>query len=308
MRGHLAARASLLACARLRTWACLLACAAALTGCSIAGDGESTNGNPVNFLITQGFGSERVGSEVYDDLPAGSTVMRLLQRSFAVDTAYGGRFVTAINGIAASKSPARDWIYYLNGHEAPEGAAATRVEPGDRVQWDYHRWDAITIGKEIVGAYPQPLIAGGARIVCLKPGDTDCESATKRLREATIPIATEKAGTPVVVGRVSDLVAREGVPSLARPVDDSGLFVRLKDGALELYDEAAKPRRNLGKGEGVVFAAESEQGPVWFVLGADAAGEAAAVKLLDEPSLSGWFALAVAADGAITGLPVTGAP
>ena len=74
----------------------------------------------------------------------GETVMRLLQRSFDVQTRFGGNFVQEIDGISGGREGGRrvDWFYYVNGIESSEGAGERRLYPGDRVWWDHHDWEA----------------------------------------------------------------------------------------------------------------------------------------------------------------------
>lgn len=284
----------------------------ALAGCSVGGGDRDTGGKPVKITVTRDFGN-RLGAAEFDELPAGPTVMRLLQKSFAVETSYGGRFVTTIDGLGQMHNPERDWIYYVNGREAEVGAAALRVSPGDRVQWDLHRWDGMPIGKAIVGAYPQPLLNAGAHVACLRAGEKSCAAAEERLAAAGVHPATELAGVPVVVGEVPDLAGNKvrirfgkqgGLPDLERPPAESGLFVRVHGDELELFSEAAERRGKLGPGQGVVFATADDDGPVWFVLGADKAGVAAAVELLDERVLADQFAVYATAGGGVSDLPM----
>ena len=69
--------------------------------------------------------------------------MRLLQRNADVATRYGGGFVQCVNKLCGGGTGAReDWFYFVNGIEAPKGAAATRARPGDHVWWDRRAWDA----------------------------------------------------------------------------------------------------------------------------------------------------------------------
>ena len=51
--------------------------------------------------------------------------MRLLQSKYDVKTRYGGGFVQAIDGARGREGDGRrvDWFYYVNGIEAPVGAA-----------------------------------------------------------------------------------------------------------------------------------------------------------------------------------------
>jgi hypothetical protein len=279
--------------------------AVALAGCSVGGGSTDTAGNPTTLTVTRDFGAARLGQATYAELPAGPTVMRLLQREFDVETSYGGRFVTAIEGLAAKTGPARDWIYYVNGREAEVGAAERRARPGDRVQWDYHRWDAFPVGKAIVGAFPQPFAEAGARLVCMEPRSPGCTAVRKRLVAAGVELRRDGSGVPVVVGAAGELDGDKRFPSLRRPGASSGVFVRVRgDDQVELLNETGRPGRRLAAGEGVVVAAMSELWPVWFVTGIDEPGVSAAAELLDEQTLADRFSVVAGADGEAHDLPV----
>ena len=58
--------------------------------------------------------------------------MRLLQRSFDVETRFGGNFVQEIDGVAGGREGGRrvDWFYYVNGIEASEGAGERELYAG----------------------------------------------------------------------------------------------------------------------------------------------------------------------------------
>jgi hypothetical protein len=257
-------------------------------GCSVGGQGTDTGGRPAELAVTRDFGGSSLGSAEFLRLPAGPTVMRLLQGEFDTQTSYGGRFVTAIEGLESAKNPARDWIYYVNGEEADVGAAELRVRPGDRVQWDYHRWDGMTIGRQIVGAFPQPFSARGARIVCARDGDPNCREAEQRLRTAGVRIV-KSAGVPIGVGLPSGLAKRQELPSLTRPGGQSGLMIRARGDRIELLDDTATPRGSVPPRGGVVVAADGDDGPAWFVTGRDDAGVAAALNLLTRNELADQF-------------------
>jgi hypothetical protein len=71
-------------------------------------------------------------------VPAGLTAMQALERKAQVKTAYGGRFVVSINGLASS--PHRDWFYFIDGVLGDRSAAEVRLRPGSVEWWDYRRW------------------------------------------------------------------------------------------------------------------------------------------------------------------------
>ena len=85
--------------------------------------------------------------------------MPLLERHFKVATRYGGGFVESIDGHSGS-STQRDWFYYVNGIQAPQGAAATAVHKGDHIWWDLHDWSATDSIPAVVGSFPEPFTNG----------------------------------------------------------------------------------------------------------------------------------------------------
>jgi len=85
------------------------ALAAAIAGCGIAGNSES---GAAGLTVTRGFGQRALVTGSEDPIPAGETVMRLLQRRARVDTRYGGRFVNGVDGVGSRSAGGRrqDWL------------------------------------------------------------------------------------------------------------------------------------------------------------------------------------------------------
>ena len=71
-------------------------------------------------------------------VPAGLTAMQALERKAKVTTAYGGRFVVAINGVASASH--HDWFYFVNGVAGDRSAVEVRLHAGDVEWWDYRAW------------------------------------------------------------------------------------------------------------------------------------------------------------------------
>ena len=94
-------------------------------------------------------------------VPAGETALQALDRSAAVTTRYGGKFVQSVNGLAGSIATRHDWFYFVNGIEASRGAQEYTLHDGDVLWWDYRDW-----GREgesvsaVVGAFPEPFVHG----------------------------------------------------------------------------------------------------------------------------------------------------
>ena len=110
--------------------------------------------------MTQDHGAKVVLSTT---VPSGLTAMQALERKASVDTAYGGRFVDAIEGIEGNEGAQRSWFYFVNGIEADRGAAEYTVRPGDVIWWDYRSWRGQELRHPVVvGAFPEPFVHGYA--------------------------------------------------------------------------------------------------------------------------------------------------
>jgi hypothetical protein len=246
----------------------------------------------------------------------------VLQGAYDVKTRYGGGFVQEIDGIAGGRTGGRraDWFYYVNGIEAPIGAAERRLSAGERVWWDHHAWDAAQRIPAVVGSFPEPFATGlegkrfPVKLVCAGDADRSCDEVTTRLTEAGVDAVSrsvmEQSGGEevlrVVVGRWSDVRQDNVVRRLERGPGASGVFAQPTStgDAIVVLDSDGKPARTLRAGAGLVAATSVEgMAPTWVVTGTDEVGLAAAAAALTEERLSQHFALAIER-GADVPLPV----
>jgi hypothetical protein len=301
-------------------WLVLAALCATLAGCGF-GEGESTGA--VTLTVTRDFGSERLHEGIDEETASeGDTVMRLLQERYEVETRFGGGFVQSIDGVEGGRVDGRraDWFYYVNGIEAPVGAAERRVTGGERVWWDHHQWEAAQRVPAVVGSFPEPFVTGlegkrfPVRLVCLGDVERSCDEVTTRLEEAGVKavsraVLEQSPGQEVlrvVVGRWVD-VRRDGiVRRLERGPGATGVFAQPASAgdAIVLLDADGEPVETLRAGAGLVAATSVEaQAPTWVVTGTDEVGVAAAAAALTEERLEQRFALAIEG-GADIPLPV----
>jgi hypothetical protein len=128
-----------------------------VSGCGVGARGHAA------VWITRDEGHRVV---VVRTVPAGLTAMQALESVAKVTTRYGGRYVESIDGVAGSISSRHDWFYFVNGIEAPVGAAEYRLHAGDVEWWDYRDWGRY--GERVpvvVGAFPEPFLHGyGGRV------------------------------------------------------------------------------------------------------------------------------------------------
>jgi hypothetical protein len=262
-------------------------------------------------MITDGFGAHPIGELRAPRIEGQDTVMRLLQRNATVTTRYGGGFVQSIDGRAGGVSSGRpiDWFYYVNGIEAPVGAAGTRVHTGDRVWWDRHDWSAAMRTPAVVGSFPEPFAHGSGghrfpvRVECEHPGTPACRLVADRLVALGVPAGQGLLGAGaarhilrVLVGAWPALRRDPGVAVLEQGPRSSGVYaVAAPSGrSLAVLDPAGHTVRVLGAGAGLVAATQSgDADPVWIVTGTDSAGLSAAASAFDARDLQARFALAV---------------
>src|ERR1051325_10151327 len=83
----------------------LLACALVLGGCGFGTGGSG--GGDVSLIVTRDFGSQTIGEVGPGSVEGAESVMRMLQRSFKVQTRYSGRFVQSIDGLSGGREDGR---------------------------------------------------------------------------------------------------------------------------------------------------------------------------------------------------------
>lgn len=296
----------------MRRLAPVLAVAAALTGCGL-GAGPERGGSGAQLRVTRDFGRSTLATATMKKVRASDTVMRMLQSHVKTTTRYGGGFVQSINGISGDESSGRhDWFYFVNGSEAPTGAADRKLSPGDVVQWDYRQWDATPHVPAIVGAFPEPFVHGQegkrfpTRVECAT-GERACDTVVQKLSDAGIPAGTGILGAEargnvlrVEVGKWSELQRVDGVNVLEKGPAQSGVYARFHgaSGGLELLDDHGRSAGNAPPGTGLVAAIIPKgQAPLWVVTGVDEAGVARAASLLNAASLRDAYAIASTPSG-----------
>jgi len=289
----------------------VLAVAVALTGCGF-GPGQERGGSGVQLRVTRDFGTKTLRSASAAKVRASDTVMRLLQAHAKTTTRYGGGFVQSIDGIAGNESGGRhDWFYFVNGTEAPTGAADRKLNPGDVVQWDYRTWDATPRVPAIVGAFPEPFLHGQegkaypTRIECAS-STKSCDAVRDALDGVGVPVGTGALGAEarggvlrIEVGKWADIGRLQDLESLSKGPGVSGVYARFSGGGLNLLDARGRVVRKAPPGTGLVAAIIPEgQQPLWVVTGVDEAGVARAAALLGAAKLRNAYALAALPTGA----------
>jgi hypothetical protein len=248
--------------------------------------------------------------------------MSMLERHFKVASRYGGGFVESINGQSGSSSH-RDWFYFVNGIQAPQGAATTDVHKGDQIWWDLHDWSATDTVPAVVGSFPEPFTTGigGKKFPTLLNCGPDvqaaCNTVGTALHRYGVKAADQLLGTgsgsdslAVVIGTWNAIKGVIAAQLIASGPRDSGVYARFVGPggkALELLNPHGDVVRTL-RGTAGLIAATGEPSlgqPTWFVTGTDVAGVRAAAKAFTAAKLRDHFAVAVGGSGVI---PVPVAP
>jgi hypothetical protein len=290
---------------------------AVLAGCGL-GPGPVPTG--VHLTVTRGFGAQVLTSTSAPKAGGAETVMSLLLRNDKVATKYGGGFVESIDGHSGGQEGGEpvDWFYYVNGIEAPKGAAATNVHPGDHVWWDLHDWSQAEEIPAVVGSFPEPFLNGiegkrlPVRVECAQAQSKPCRTVVARLRAAGVPAAIAAVGSgaepdalQVVVGRWTAVRGDPGMTNIERGPRTSGVYARFATNGqtLTLLDGQGGTASTLTAGAGLIAATRDvEKAVVWVVTGTDEAGVEHAAAAFEESALHDRFALAVTATG--TQVPV----
>jgi hypothetical protein len=296
--------------------------AAALASCGL-GPGPVPEG--VHLTVTRYFGAHVLTQTSAPRVKGTETVMSLLERNDKVTAKYGGGFVESIAGRSGGESGGDplDWFYYVNGIEAPKGAAATNVHPGDHVWWDLHDWSETDDVPAVVGSYPEPFLNGTegkrlpVRVECAAAQSAPCRTVIARLRAQDVPAAVAAIGSgaepdalQVVVGRWTAVHGDPSVTSLEGGPRASGVYARFASNGktLTLLGGAGNTTGRLTAGAGLIAATKDvESAIVWVVTGTDEAGVSRAAQAFDTSSLRNRFALAVTSTGAQLPVPGPGA-
>jgi hypothetical protein len=297
----------------------VLAAAGLLAGCGL-GAGSTPSG--VNLQVTREFGAHPLLSLRTPAVHGQETVMSLLLRNAHISTRYGGGFVESVDGHSGGHEGAvlTDWFYYVNGLEAPKGAAETDLHSGDHVWWDLHNWSVTDYIPAVVGSYPEPFLNGidgrrlPLRVECAAPEGAACTTVGARLRDLGVPAARaalepEGAGPEslrIVVGTWPQVRRELDVAGLEAGPVASGVYARIDHSGdtVTVLDSAGRSVRTLTGSVGLIAAIRpSGEEPEWVITGTTPAGVELAAHALDENALRDRFAVAVLPGATVLSLP-----
>jgi Domain of unknown function (DUF4430) len=281
-----------------------LCAALAAAGCGL-GPGKGLG--DVELTVTRDFGTVPMLHRQLDDVTEADTVMRALERSTDISTAYGGGFVQSIEGLEGETRGGErfDWLFYVNGVESTIGAAAYDLKGGESVWWDYRDWSAALQVPAVVGSWPQPFLDGydGKRrpvaVECLGGGGA-CGTVRESLAGAGVSVA---GGSPsgairVLVGPWGRVRRDPAAAQIEAGPQASGVFADFQDEAsrysMQGLREDGQVGRTFGEDAGLIAATRRyDAPPVWVISGPSAAGVKSAAGRLDAAGLRDHYAVAV---------------
>ncbi len=293
--------------------------AAVVATLMLGGSGITAAPTAVQLLVTRNFGSDQLSSSGPLKASEHETVMSLLRAHDTIDTASGGHIVEGIDGVSSGVQAGhqQNWFYYVNGVEAPKGASATGVNPGDHVWWDLHDWSQAEKVPAVVGSFPEPFLNGSegrrwpVRIECASASGQACRTVIARLRALNVPAAVAAIGSGGAPETLRVMVAPFGgleaalAEGLEHGPHENGIYARFSANGqqLALLNENGGVAQTLTAGAGLIAATrQGEEAPTWVITGTDNAGVELAARSLDQATLAHHFAVALA-PGAAVALP-----
>jgi hypothetical protein len=288
----------------------------------------ATSRSGVELGVTVNFGRQSLfGKRLgFQD---GDTVMDVLQDNLDVDTAYGGGFVNAIQGVKSgytgqgSAKVKQDWFFWVNGSIADMGASDYQLKQGDDVWWDFHSWEGTTGIPAVIGQYPHPFTTGYrgvTRKTTIYYGNGE-EAEAKKLQVAlqsqgagsvdvtpyTDAAISSRTQNTVVLGTNSELLSHTAIRNLLSVGIKRGEYIQFGNQSFTTLRESGTTDSVYGAGSGAILAIGNGSGdtaPVWVVAGVDPAGLDAAVSVLTSRPASIYHMIsAVITKNGVVGVP-----
>lgn len=296
-------------------------------------DGRSTGtqveDSAVTVVVTRDFGRQLVLEEETGIEP-GTSALKALQAVAAVETKYGGGFVSSIDDnsfdFAGENGEKKDWFFYINGIAGNTGAGDYILRAGDVEHWDFRNWSYQQFVPAIIGDYPQPFRSGyggtaAPTVVVYEESFAGAaEALVKTLREDGISQVSavgndmlsdevkEQSNLIIVAGPENGLISE-----LNRPHKRLGFYAYLESGEIVGLDAEGNLSEEYGPGSGLIQATQNPWNPrgsgagenvAWMVTGSDADGvrSAAAALINNGDKLRHTFA-AVVSEGNVVRIP-----
>ncbi len=278
----------------------------------------------VKLIVTRDYGHKTIFCKNVG-LVKDEVGMEVLFRNLDIQTAYGGGFVNAINGIESKFTfftgkdrKKMDWFYWVNGILAPIGVAEYRPQPDDEIWWDYHDWSITMFIPAVIGSYPHPFINGffgknpGTVIMYTEDFKEGAEKLKKSLNDIGVkqvdialfdPEAIKKPKKYyILVGVWNELAENSDViKDINKKNKLIGVYVKFQDGKLYGLNFKGKVISTHNEA-GAIFAYASSIGsikPIWMVTGTNDKGVSMALDVLinNPDAIDRHFGAIISKDG-----------
>ena len=283
----------------------------------------------VRVVATQNFGQELMFDKVVE-LRGNMCAMDALKQVAEIETAYGGGFVNAINGVCTqytgSHSAKMDWFIYANGILTNVGALDYILYPGDVEHWDFRDWSFRHFIPAIIGDFPEPFMHGyegevRSTIVVYQANlKKEAEDVAGKLSQLGVGSISSKSINELSGGEkefcnlilLGD-VDCELISELNQVWKRLGFYAYLNAGNIVTLNAKGEVAAEYGAKSGLIQATQNLWNPkgigvcenvVWMVSGTDEAGVKSAIDVLINHYTEFQYAYAVViADGEIIKVP-----
>ena len=204
----------------------------------------------------------------------GTNTLKVLEGNVDFTTAYGGGFLTSIEGIKSGflKQPIEreDWFLYINGILSNVGGFSYNIQEGDVIHWYYRGWGFREAVSAIISDFPAALEFGygGKNVPTTIWYEDGWEDKAKQLQKSL----TTSGVSEVIIRNSSDISTRETEnshliiigSSSFQPINEAnqnwdrlGMFCKFNSDGLEIYSEAGNLSGTYTSGAGVIFALQN---------------------------------------------------
>jgi len=281
------------------------------------------------ITITRDFGRELMLGKTLA-VASDTSAMAALMEVAEVETAYGGGFVDAINGVrsdySGSQKTKKDWFFYINGIQSNIGALDYTLHDGDVQYWDFHSWSFRHFIPAVIDSFPSVFRQGfdgrlrPTLIVCPDYLKKDAAKLEEKLARLEVEEVSIKSLDELPEGDLGDsnVILVSGPDNrLSAELNQNwkrlGFFTYFDGGDLVVIDNDGEIAAEYGAGTGLIQATQNPWNPkgigacenvVWLVSGTDDVGVKNALDvLLDRHNKVQYTAAIVVTDGKIIRIP-----
>jgi len=277
----------------------------AMCACSTRSSNMEVGTIEVRVVATQNFGQDLMFDETLKVAPHTSAMLALMEVA-EVETAYGGGFVSAINGVRSgftgSQKTKTDWFFYINGIQSNVGALDYELHDGDVQHWDFHDWSFHHFIPAIIDSFPAAFrngFRGEIRPTLIVCQDNMKESAKKlekqlvklgvnniSLRSFSEFTVNEKESSNLIL---VDSLENSLIVELNQNWKRLGFFTYFENENLFVLNDKGEIVGKYGAGTGLIQVTQNPWNPkgigvcenvVWLVSGTDEAGVESALDAL----------------------------